>query len=94
MSNVSFDGEEVHGGTSSEDLVVESEYVVVDADQVQRQEVLHRTEHVKHDGSEMMLTKSWTSDTMWPGRKPKHVMDIWEENKNTKRRFVFWEGLG
>ena len=57
MSNVSFDGEEVDGGTSSDDLVVEPEYVVVDADQVQRQEVLHRTEHVKHDGSEMMLTK-------------------------------------
>ena len=21
---------------------------------------------------------SWKSDTMWPGRKPKHVMDVWD----------------
>ena len=36
------------------DLVVKSEYVVVDAYRVQRQKLLHRTEHVKHDGSEIM----------------------------------------
>ena len=37
-----------------DDLVMESKYVVVNADRVQRQKVLHRTKHVKHDGSEMM----------------------------------------
>ena len=42
--------------TDSDDLVMESKYVVVDTDLVQRQKVLHRFEDVKHDASEMMLT--------------------------------------
>ena len=37
---------------------------------------------------------SQISGTVWSGQKPKHVMDIGVENKNIKRRFVFWEGLG
>ena len=52
MSNVSFDEEEVDGGTSSDDLVVESEYVVVDADGVEDEEVLYGPKHVKHDGGD------------------------------------------
>ena len=42
------------GDGACDDLVMKSEYVVVDAYRVQRQKLLHRLEHVKHDGSEMM----------------------------------------
>ena len=83
-SNVSFAEEDVDGGTSSDDLVMESEYVVVDADGVQRQEVLHRTEHVKHDGSEMMLTKIiwccwWRNIDAW----------LWHIVKQLSRTIIF-----
>ena len=43
-----------------DDLVMKSEYVVVDAYRVQRQKLLHWLEHVKHDGSEMM--QCWKED--------------------------------
>ena len=34
------------------------------------------------------------SDTMWPGRKPKDVMDTWNVKINSRRDPVFSEGLG